>query len=86
MFPIGEAVRKMTGLPASVFGLTDRGLVREGGFADLVLFDPARVRDRATYEQPRLPAEGISKVFVNGRQAWPLPQDQSGCWGRFLRP
>ena len=86
MFPIGEAVRKMTGLPASVFGLTGRGLVREGGFADLVLFDPARVRDCATYEQPRLPAEGISKVFVNGRQAWPRPQDQSGCWGRFLRP
>jgi len=86
LFPIQEAVRKMTSLPASVFGLVDRGLVREGGFADLVLFDPARVRDRATYEEPRLRAEGIERVFVNGRQAWPLPQDQSGCWGRFLRP
>ena len=86
LFPIQEAVRKMTSLPASVFGLADRGLVREGGFADLVLFDPARVRDRATYEEPRLRAEGIERVFVNGRQAWPRPQDQSGCWGRFLRP
>jgi N-acyl-D-amino-acid deacylase len=86
LFPIQEAVRKMTSLPASVFGLADRGLVREGAFADLMLFDPARVRDRATYEEPRLRAEGIERVFVNGRQAWPLPQDQSGCWGRFLRP
>jgi N-acyl-D-amino-acid deacylase len=84
LFPIQEAVRKMTSLPASVFGLQDRGQVREGGFADLVLFDPARVRDRATYEEPRLPAEGIARVFVNGGQAWPLPQDQAGCRGRFL--
>jgi len=84
LFSIQEAVRKMTSLPAGVFGLTDRGLVREGCFADLVLFDPGKVRDRATYEEPRLPAEGIAKVFVNGRQAWPLPREQSGCWGRFL--
>jgi N-acyl-D-amino-acid deacylase len=84
LFPIQEAVRKMTSLPAGVFGLKDRGLVREGCFADLVLFDPGKVRDRATYEEPRLPAEGIAKVFVNGRQAWPLPGEQSGCWGRFL--
>ena len=84
LFPIQEAVRKMTALPASVFGLRDRGLVREGAFADLVLFDPARVRDRSTYEQPRLRAEGIVKVFVNGRQAWPKPEGQSGCAGRFL--
>jgi N-acyl-D-aspartate/D-glutamate deacylase len=74
----------MTSLPAGVFGLTDRGMVREGAFADLVLFDPDRVRDRATYEEPRLPAEGIAKVFVNGGQAWPLPEEQPGCWGRFL--
>jgi N-acyl-D-aspartate/D-glutamate deacylase len=84
LFPIQEAVRKMTGLPAEVFGLTGRGLVREGGYADLVLFDPSKVRDCATYEEPRLRAEGIRQVFVNGRQAWPRPQDQSGCWGKFL--
>jgi N-acyl-D-amino-acid deacylase len=84
LFPIQEAVRKMTSLPAGVFGLTDRGVVREGAFADLVLFDPGRVKDRATYEEPRLPAEGIAKVCVNGGQAWPQPQNQSGCWGRFL--
>jgi len=84
LFPLQEAVRKMTSLPASVFGLAERGQVREGWYADLALFDPARVRDRASYEQPRLPAEGISKVFVNGRQAWPRPSGESGCWGRFL--
>ena len=84
LFPLQEAVRKMTALPAQVFGLAGRGLVREGGMADLVLFDPLRVRDRATYEEPRLRAEGIEKVFVNGRQAWPMPADGNGCWGRFL--
>jgi N-acyl-D-amino-acid deacylase len=84
LFPLQEAVRKMTSLPASVFGLKDRGLVQPGCFADLVLFDPVRVRDRATYEEPRLPAEGIARVLVNGRQAWPLPGTGSACWGRFL--
>jgi len=82
LFSLAEAVRKMTSLPASVFGLKGRGLVREGCWADLVLFDPARVRDRATYQEPRLPAEGIAQVFVNGRQAW--PEAGSGQWGRFL--
>ena len=84
LFPIEEAVRKMTSLPAEVFGLAGRGLVREGNFADLVLFDPGTVRDRATYEEPRLRAEGIRQVFVNGRQAWPKLADPEGCWGRFL--
>ena len=54
----------------------------EGCWADLVLFDPARVRDRATYQDPRQEAEGIERVFVNGRQAW--PEAGAGCWGRFL--
>jgi N-acyl-D-amino-acid deacylase len=84
LFHLGEAVRRMTALPASVFGLADRGLVRPGCFADLVVFDPLRVRDRATYAEPCLPADGIAKVFVNGRQAWPRPEDQPDCWGRFL--
>jgi N-acyl-D-amino-acid deacylase len=84
LFPLQEAVRKMTALPAEVFGLAGRGRVREGGWADLVLFDPRKVRDAATYEEPRRRAEGIAKVFVNGRQAWPMPAAGSGCWGRFL--
>jgi N-acyl-D-amino-acid deacylase len=84
LFPLAEAVRKMTALPASVFGFEDRGELRPGAFADLVLFDPGRIHDRATYLEPRQPAEGIASVFVNGRQAWPRPDTGSGCWGRFL--
>ncbi len=61
-----EGVHRMTGMPAAKFGLKNRGLVREGFFADLVIFDPARLIDTATYDQPRRYPEGISHVFVNG--------------------
>jgi N-acyl-D-amino-acid deacylase len=61
-----DAVRKMTSLPAQTFGLRDRGQVREGFAADLVLFDPATVRDRATFEKPYEKPEGIAFVVVNG--------------------
>lgn len=61
-----EAVRKMTAAPASRLGLNDRGLIREGMKADLVLFDPKRVIDRSTFKEPLLLSEGIERVFVNG--------------------
>ena len=61
-----DAVRRMTSLPARTFGLRDRGLLREGYWADLVLFDPARVRDKATYAQPHQYSEGFDIVLVNG--------------------
>jgi N-acyl-D-amino-acid deacylase len=61
-----EAVRKMTSLPAQHFGFADRGLIREGYAADLVIFDPARVGDRATFEAPHAYAAGIPYVMVNG--------------------
>ena len=64
------AVRKMTGRTAAVFGMADRGVIRQGAFADLVLFDPATVRDAATYEDPTRPAEGIVETWVNGRTAF----------------
>jgi N-acyl-D-amino-acid deacylase len=60
------AVRSMTTLPAAVFGLKDRGAIREGAFADLAIFDPAKLRDRATYTQPHQLAEGMEYVIVNG--------------------
>jgi N-acyl-D-amino-acid deacylase len=61
------AVHKMTGLPARRLGLADRGVVRLGAKADLVAFDPARIADRATYEDPHRYADGIAHVLVNGR-------------------
>jgi N-acyl-D-amino-acid deacylase len=64
---LATALHRMTGMPAAKFRLTDRGVVRPGAFADLVLFDPATIRDTATYEEPRRFPEGIRAVFVNGR-------------------
>ncbi len=62
-----DAVRKMTSFPAGRLGLFDRGLVRPGMKADLVVFDPERVKDLATFEQPHQYAEGISHVLTNGQ-------------------
>jgi dihydroorotase/N-acyl-D-amino-acid deacylase len=64
---LADAVRKMTAFPAQRLGLLDRGLVRPGMKADLVVFDPARVRDLATFENPHQYAEGISRVITNGQ-------------------
>lgn len=65
-----DAIRKMTSLPAQRFRLRDRGLVRPGFKADLVLFDPARIIDRSTFQQPELFSEGVKRVFVNGQEVW----------------
>jgi N-acyl-D-amino-acid deacylase len=67
LFSLEAAIHKMTGLTASVFRLKDRGQIRPGAFADLVLFDPARIIDQATYDDPRQPSIGIERVYVNGR-------------------
>jgi dihydroorotase/N-acyl-D-amino-acid deacylase len=64
---LADAVRKMTAFPAQRLGLLDRGLVRPGMKADLVVFDPARVRDLATFEKPHQYAEGVSRVITNGQ-------------------
>ena len=66
LLTLEDAVRRMTGLSAARFGLTDRGEVRAGAYADLVLFDAETVADRATFEAPTLPAAGIDLVMVNG--------------------
>jgi N-acyl-D-amino-acid deacylase len=67
LFPLEEAVRKMTSLPARRLNLQDRGLLRVGMKADLAVFDPETIRDVATFEQPLAYAEGVVHVLVNGR-------------------
>jgi N-acyl-D-amino-acid deacylase len=83
LLSLEDAVRKMTSLPAERFGLAGRGHLDPGAFADLVVFDPDRIADRATYERPHAFAEGVDVVVVNGRIAW----DGSGVerHGRALR-
>jgi N-acyl-D-amino-acid deacylase len=69
VLPIEQAIRGMTSMPAQVFGFTDRGEIRAGAFADIVIFDPALVQDKATYQDPHQIAEGMSWVIVNGQIA-----------------
>ena len=67
LISLEDAVRKMTSLPAQTFGFRDRGLIREGFAADLVIFDEKTIGDRATYDKPHQFPVGISFVLVNGR-------------------
>src|SRR5262249_27599477 len=64
---LADAVRRMTSLPAQTFRLRGRGLVREGMAADLVIFDPARVEDKATFAKPHQYSQGFDFVIVNGK-------------------
>src|SRR5262249_13318802 len=66
---IEDAIRRMTSLPARTFRLRDRGLLREGMAADIVIFDPQRVEDRATYAKPHQYSAGFDYVLVNGSLA-----------------
>jgi N-acyl-D-aspartate/D-glutamate deacylase len=80
-----DAVRKMTSLNAAKLGILDRGLLRPGHFADLTLFDPARVIDRATYERPFQYGEGIEYVIVNGQLVLERGRHTGARPGRALR-
>lgn len=85
LFTLEEAVRRMTALSAAQFGLKDRGVLRTGAYADLVLFDPATIADAATFAQPKTPAKGIAEVFVNGRSVWKDGASTGNRPGRALR-
>ncbi len=79
-----EAIRKMTSLPAKRLKLDDRGVIRPGARADLVLFDPATVVDRSTFEKPRELSVGIRMVFVNGEAVWENGKTPGARPGRVL--
>lgn len=64
-----EAIHKMTGRPSSIFGMKNRGILKEGYAADIVVFDPKTIADKATYQEPRQYPQGIKYVFVNGQAA-----------------
>ena len=83
---LAAAIHRMTGLAAHQYGLTERGLLKPGYYADLVLLDPERVTDLATFEQPIQASQGIDGVWVNGRCVWDGSQASGECPGHVLRP
>ncbi len=85
LFPLEEAVRRMTSLSAAEFGLTDRGELTEGKLADLCVFDARDIIDSATFEDPMRPAAGIDTVIVNGRVVWADGRTTGERPGRALR-
>lgn len=84
-FSLEEAVRKMTSAPAARLGLKDRGVIKEGWKADLVLFDKDKVIDRATFAAPQTLSDGIEVVFVNGVKVWENGTTTGNLPGAILR-
>jgi N-acyl-D-amino-acid deacylase len=84
LLSLTEAIHKMTELPAQKFCIAQRGLIREGFYADLVLFDPATITDTATFDHPTQPAQGIHAVWVNGTLSYTIRGRTSHRAGRFL--
>jgi N-acyl-D-amino-acid deacylase len=85
VFSLEECVAHLTGRPARRLRLADRGLIRTGHHADLVLFDPATVRDAATFDEPRQQAEGIPYVLVGGTAVIADGRHTGALPGRSLR-
>ena len=85
LFPLETAVAKMTGVAARALGLRDRGVLRAGAWADVVVFDPARIADRSTYEEPHRYAAGVSTVVVNGQVVVDGGDHTGALPGRVIR-
>jgi N-acyl-D-aspartate/D-glutamate deacylase len=84
LFNLPQALHKMTGMAAQKFKLPERGLLQENYFADLVVFDPERICDNATFETPIASASGIEHVFVNGVESYPKHKNDHRRAGRYL--
>lgn len=85
IFDLPVAIKKMTSDPCRSLKITDRGIIKEGNYADLVLFDPKKIKDTATYENPKQYPEGIEYVFVNGKMAVKKGKPTGIIAGRGLR-
>jgi dihydroorotase/N-acyl-D-amino-acid deacylase len=85
LMPLEQAIRKITSLPAQRVGLRDRGLLKQGFFADITILDPATIRDRATYTHPTQLSEGIEYVIVNGQLEYERGRLTGAMAGRALR-
>jgi len=85
LLPLEQGIRKITSLPAQRERLQDRGLLKVGYFADITLFDPMTILDRATYESPNVLSQGIKYVFVNGQLEYELDHITGATAGRVLR-
>jgi len=85
VIPIEEAVRKLSGLPAANLKLDGRGLLKEGFFADVVVFDPDTIQDHATFTEPHQYATGVTHVFVNGKQVLADGEHTGATPGRVVR-
>jgi N-acyl-D-amino-acid deacylase len=85
VIPLEEAVRKLTSLPATNLKVRDRGLLKPGYFADVVVFDPAKIADHATYDKPHQYATGVRQVFVNGVQVLKDGEPTGAAAGRVVR-
>jgi N-acyl-D-amino-acid deacylase len=85
LLTLEEAVQKMTSMPAHKMGMFDRGIIESGKKADIVVFDPSQVQDKATFDNPARLSEGINYVFVNGRKAWEHNEQTPSRAGTVLR-
>jgi N-acyl-D-amino-acid deacylase len=85
LLPLAEGIRRLTSLPAANLRLTDRGCLRPGAFADVVVFDPADIADHATYAAPHRFATGMRHVFVNGQAVLRDGVTTGARPGRFVR-
>ena len=85
VIPLSEAIHRLTALSAKNLKLRDRGELKPGSFADIVIFDPAAVADRATYDHPQQYANGMRDVFVNGVQVLENGEHTGAKPGQFVR-